>query len=81
MPNSDQLKYLKREPKPITYPLPPKPYTLTREDVQRIVFEKVSEILYNLLRSEEEISISTMSFADFDAFLQRVMCTNEEEEI
>jgi hypothetical protein len=63
---------------PITYPLPARS-SLTREDVQRIVFEKVAEILYAVLRSEEEISISTMSLADFDAFLDRVMCLSENE--
>ncbi len=77
----------KKEPQPIMFPgtqigiLDASNRRLTREDVQRIVFEKVSEMLYCLLRSEEQISISSMSFADFDAFLQRVMCTTMEEEI
>ncbi len=77
----------KKEPQPIMFPgtqigiLDVSNRRLTREDVQRIVFEKVSEILYQLLRSEEQISISSMSFADFDAFLQRVMCTTTEEEV
>ncbi len=78
---------MSKEPQPILFPgvqiglLDPGNRRITREDVQRIVFEKVSEILYCLLRSEEQISISSMSFADFDAFLQRVMCTTTEEEI
>lgn len=87
MPSADQLKYMRYTKartsrgmpiQPITYPLPVKS-SLTREDVQRIVFEKVSEILYCVLKSEQEIDIASMSLADFDAFLDRAMCSDEEE--
>ena len=85
MPNSDQFKYLKQEEKT---PIPlrasrerkkaPEPIMLPEqptfdERIKHLVRSTVCEMLYHIMRSEEQVNIVNMSFEEFDAFMARVL--------
>ena len=66
----------RKPPEPIQFPAP-----LTFDErIRTLVRSTVSELLYHILRSKEELDIVEMSEQDFEAFCKRVLAEEDEGE-